>query len=36
MLRRWDKFWRMSQGHEGQVQMGIANLNRYLESSQEK
>jgi mono/diheme cytochrome c family protein len=29
-------FWRMSQGHEEQVQMRIANLNRYLESLQEK
>ena len=29
-------FWRMSQGHEEQVQMRIANLNRYLESVQEK
>ena len=29
-------FWRLSQGHEEQVQMRIANLNRYLESLQEK
>jgi mono/diheme cytochrome c family protein len=29
-------FWKMSQGHEEQVQMRIANLNRYLESIQEK
>jgi mono/diheme cytochrome c family protein len=29
-------FWRISQGQEGQVQMRIANLNRYLESLQEK
>ena len=29
-------FWRMSQGHEEQVQMRIANLNRYLESLQAK
>jgi len=29
-------FWRMSQGHETQVQQRIANLNRYLESLQEK
>lgn len=29
-------FWRMSQGHEEIVQMRIANLNRYLESIQEK
>jgi mono/diheme cytochrome c family protein len=29
-------FWRMSQGREEQVQMRIANLNRYLESLQEK
>ncbi len=29
-------FWKMSQGHEEQVQMRIANLNRYLESKQEK
>ena len=27
-------FWKMSQGHEEQVQMRIANLNRYLESIQ--
>jgi len=29
-------FWRMSQGHEEQVQMRVANLNKYLESLQEK
>jgi mono/diheme cytochrome c family protein len=29
-------FWRLSQGREEQVQMRIANLNRYLESLQEK
>lgn len=29
-------FWRMSQGHPEQVQMRIANLNKYLESLQEK
>lgn len=29
-------FWRMSQGHEEQVQMRIVNLNKYLESIQEK
>lgn len=29
-------FWRMSHGHEEQVQMRIANLSRYLESLQEK
>ncbi len=29
-------FWRMSQGHEEQVQMRVANLNRYLESIQQK
>jgi len=29
-------FWNMSQGHEAQVQMRIGNLNRYLESLQEK
>lgn len=29
-------FWRLSQGHEEQVQMRIGNLNRYLESLQEK
>jgi mono/diheme cytochrome c family protein len=28
--------WRLSQGREEQVQMRIANLNRYLESVQEK
>jgi len=29
-------FWKMSQGHEEEVQMRVANLNRYLESIQEK
>ena len=29
-------FWKMSQGHEEQVQLRIANLNRYVESLQEK
>jgi mono/diheme cytochrome c family protein len=29
-------FWKMSQGHEEQVQMRIANLNKYIESLQEK
>jgi len=29
-------FWKMSQGHEEQVQMRVANLNRYLESIQAK
>jgi mono/diheme cytochrome c family protein len=29
-------FWKISQGHEEQVQMRIANLNRYLESIQQK
>ena len=29
-------FWRMSQGHEEQVQMRVANLTHYLESLQEK
>ena len=29
-------FWHMSQGHEEQVHMRIANLNRYIESLQEK
>jgi mono/diheme cytochrome c family protein len=29
-------FWKMSQGHEEQLHMRIANLNRYLESIQEK
>ena len=29
-------FWKMSQGHEEQVQMRIANLNQYIESLQEK
>jgi mono/diheme cytochrome c family protein len=29
-------FWKMSQGHEEQVEMRIANLNQYIESLQEK
>jgi mono/diheme cytochrome c family protein len=29
-------FWRMSQGHEVEVQQRISNLNRYLESLQAK
>lgn len=29
-------FWKMSQGHEELVQMRIANLNKYVESLQEK
>ncbi|HUK47245.1 MAG TPA: cytochrome c [Terriglobales bacterium] len=29
-------FWKMSQGHEEQVHMRITNLNRYIESLQEK
>jgi mono/diheme cytochrome c family protein len=29
-------FWKMSQGHEEQVQMRIANLNHYIESLQQK
>jgi len=29
-------FWKMSQGHEEQVHMRITNLNRYLESLQQK
>ncbi len=29
-------FWRMSQGHEEQVTLRIANLNKYIESLQEK
>ena len=29
-------FWSMSQGHEEQVQLRIANLNKYLQSLQEK
>ncbi len=29
-------FWRMSQGHEEQVQLRIANLNKYVESLQVK
>jgi len=29
-------FWRMSGGHEGEVQQRVANLNRYIESLQVK
>ena len=29
-------FWKISQGHEEQVQMRVSNLNRYLESIQVK
>jgi len=29
-------FWKMSQGHEEQLQMRIANLNKYIESLQAK
>ena len=29
-------FWRLSQGHEEQVTLRIANLNKYLESLQQK
>jgi len=29
-------FWKMSQGHEEIVQMRVANLNRYIESLQQK
>jgi mono/diheme cytochrome c family protein len=29
-------FWKMSNGHEAEVQQRIANLNRYIESLQEK
>jgi len=29
-----DLFWHMSQGHEGEVQMRIANLNKHIESLQ--
>jgi mono/diheme cytochrome c family protein len=29
-------FWRMSGGHEGEVQQRVANLNRYIESLQAK
>ncbi|MBZ5574144.1 MAG: cytochrome c [Acidobacteriia bacterium] len=29
-------FWRMSQGHEGEVQQRIANLSNYIKSLQEK
>jgi mono/diheme cytochrome c family protein len=33
----WGKvFWRMSGGHEGEVQQRVANLNRYIESLQGK
>jgi mono/diheme cytochrome c family protein len=29
-------FWRMSQGHESEVQQRIANLNKYVEGMQQK
>jgi mono/diheme cytochrome c family protein len=29
-------FWKMSQGHEEQVQMRVSNLNHYIESLQQK
>jgi mono/diheme cytochrome c family protein len=29
-------FWHMSQGHQGEVQLRIANLNKYIESMQAK
>src|SRR4030095_515629 len=29
-------FWRMSQGHEAEVQQRIANLNKYVEGMQQK
>jgi mono/diheme cytochrome c family protein len=29
-------FWKLSQGHEGEMQQRIANLNRYIESLQAK
>jgi len=29
-------FWRMSQGHESEVQQRIANLNNYIKSLQQK
>ena len=29
-------FWKMSQGHESEVQQRIANLNKYLEGMQQK
>jgi hypothetical protein len=33
----WGKvFWRMSGGHEGEVQQRVANLNHYIESIQVK
>jgi mono/diheme cytochrome c family protein len=33
----WGKvFWKMSQGHEGEVQQRISNLSRYIESLQAK
>ena len=33
----WGKvFWKMSQGHEGEVQQRIANLSHYIESLQAK
>lgn len=29
-------FWHMSQGHQGEVQLRLANLNKYIESMQTK
>jgi mono/diheme cytochrome c family protein len=29
-------FWHMSQGHQGEVQLRVANLNKYIESMQAK
>jgi hypothetical protein len=29
-------FWHMSQGHEGEVQLRVANLTNYIESLQAK
>jgi len=29
-------FWKMSQGHESEVQQRIANLNKYVEGMQQK
>ena len=36
MPARGPVFWKMSQGHEEQVQMRIANLNQYIESLLER
>lgn len=36
-IRVWGRiFWRMSGGHEAEVQQRITNINRYIESIQEK